>query len=306
MFGWSSRSSLVVAAVVCAGLGAGSAWAVQASASGGTSPSPVSRSASPQPSLPKPQLPRGVPIPGATAKAVPAVVASNVGCGQTITASVTLNGDLDCGASGLGLTISGNNINLNLGGHTIFGAIISDGPGSMGVDIKGTTDTVQNGKITNFLYGVFVGGKTATILNVRANANDYGIADLGTGTKITTSSAIENQQNGIYSVAVGGTYSGDHELNNGGDGILLYSSANVLVTGNVADNNGSNGIWVISNATGNILTKNVADFNGLYGIKNPSGSFTPGAFDGGGNTAKGNNYAVTPVDPTQCFDIACS
>jgi hypothetical protein len=183
MFGWTGRRSLVVAAVVCAGLGAGSAWAVQASASGSGSSTPSTPTA--------PKLP---PRPAGAAKVAPAVIATNAHCGQTLTASVTLNGDLVC--SGAGLIIAKDSVVLNLNSHTISGPGASTG--YYGVELSGKSDTVENGVITRFAYGIFTQGTTDTILNMRLNNSEYGVVDIGSGLKVTNSTAAFNAGYGMY------------------------------------------------------------------------------------------------------------
>lgn len=49
--------------------------------------------------------------------------AARTGCGQTITQSTTLERDLTCGQDGL--IVAGNNIILDLNGHTVSGVLSS-------------------------------------------------------------------------------------------------------------------------------------------------------------------------------------
>jgi parallel beta-helix repeat protein len=285
MFGWTGRRSLVVAAVVCAGLGAGSAWAVQASASGSHSPTSAAPTAPPAPVRPA----------GAAVKIAPAVIATIAHCGQTLTASVTLNGDLVC--SGDGLIIAKASVVLNLNGHTITGP----GGSYTGVRISGTSDTVENGVITGFGYGVNTYGTTDTILNVRVNHSAYGVIDYGSGLKVTTSTAAFNTYDGMFEGGTGATYSGDHELNNGYDGLVIQYGVKTLVTGNIANGNARFGIYEGSGA-GTTLTKNTANFNGSDGINANSDATV---VDGAGNTAKGNDY-VSGNPAVQCQGVVCT
>jgi len=233
----------------------------------------------------------------ANGQAAPAVIATNAHCGQTITASLTLNGDLVCTAS-LGLNVSGTSVVLNLNGHEISGA-----GGGNGVQIFGKSDTVENGLITDFFYGVFVFGATDTISAVRATYNgDAGIVDDGTGTKITNCVATNNVFTGIASSSTGSVLTGDHELNNGSTVSqpgLIVDGTKQTVTGNVANGNGGDGIDDFG--FGTTLTKNVANFNHLDGILVNEVA----AIDGAGNTAKGNGYAAGAT-PDQCNGVVCS
>jgi hypothetical protein len=286
MFGITIRRSTLLVAAVCIAAGAGTAAAVQASASG-DAPAPTAPT--------KPKLDSTPPVTprAAAGRLSPAVVATNAHCGQVLTASLTLNGDLNC--AGTALHITANNINLNLGGH-----VISGNSSGFGVDVAGTTDTVQNGVITQFDTGIYVHGKTVTVLNVRATYNNTGIADNGTTTKITTSVAASNYYHGIVSGGTGGVYSGVHELSNGLSGgfygLYLFGST-TTVTNNVANGNGGYGILDQGFATK--FTTTTADFNGLDGLYISEIA----AVDGGGNTAKGNGYGGGT--PEQCRGIVC-
>lgn len=80
-----------------------------------------------------------------------------IACGDTVYVSTTLTTDLDCRGKP-GLIMSGvvdplwsasGPVVLDLGGHTIRG----DGTG-VGVDIRHTTDTVENGTLAGFRTGV--------------------------------------------------------------------------------------------------------------------------------------------------------
>jgi len=51
------------------------------------------------------------------------------------------------------------------------------------------------------------------------------------------------------------------------------------------------------------LTTNIANFNAHDGIY--ISIYEPTVIDGGGNTAKGNDYASGAV-PAQCYGIVCS
>lgn len=209
-----------------------------------------------------------------------------------MTKSLTLNGDLLC--SGNGLTVSGTSVILNLNGHTIFGNV-----GFIGILVTGTTDTVKNGVVGLFSYGVEVQGTTDTVSTVQALFNQVGIADSGTSTKLTGDTAARNSADGIDSGAAGiAVYSGDHELSNAFNGLSFTGTAKITISSNVAESNGQYGI----SGGGGTLTNNVADFNGFDGIHIQSLGVT---LDGGGNVAKGNNW-VAGQKPYQCEQFPCS
>lgn len=279
---------VVLGAVLCTGLGAGGMWAAQAEASGGPTAAPTVQ----------PRPGHAPLVSRATLGLTPNAAATNAFCGETVTASLTLNGDLSC--NGPGLIVTASNVNVNLGGHVIYNLTVEDN--ATGVEVAGTTDTVQNGVVTGFTDGVHVApsGTADTVLNLRAEGNGYGIFDSGTGTKITTSVAAQNGFIGIYANGAGGTYSGDREISNSQNGLFASNVLNLVVTSNIADDNGFAGLAIYS-PNQVTMTKNTANFNGGDGID----ANDLLVIDGGGNTAKGNDYN-TGVTPQECLGIACS
>ena len=223
------------------------------------------------------------------------MLATNAQCGQVLTASLTLNGDLTC--TGDGLTMSGTAaIVLNLNGHVISG----NGTGT-GVTLSGKSETVQNGVISGFSFGVNVLGITGTVTKIRAVYNtSYGIVDLGTTTKLTTNVVLSSTLIGVYGLGSGSTYTGNQVVSNGltsgGYGIYVNGGKTIL-TSNITNGNGSFGIY--DSGAANTLTKNVANFNGNDGLYVSDLTVV----DGAGNTAKGNN---TVQGTEQCFNIVCS
>lgn len=279
----SRRAAVLVTVASVVAIGASAAMAVHANARGsGAAAQSVHRMA---PSPAGPLL--------ATRKVNPAVLATNAHCGQTITASLTLNGDLQC--SGNGLTVNGAAaVVLNLNGHQITGGA----SGSVGVTLTSKSATVENGVIINFTKAVQVVGVLDTVTNIRATLDSNGIVDLGTSTKVTNNVTWRNGSAGIYAGGSGGTFSGNHVLNNTFHGLEIVGSKNV-VTSNVANGNTYDGIYDGGYVT--TLTKNIANFNGHDGIY--LDDLTP--IDGGGNTAKGNDFTAG-VPAEQCLGIVCT
>lgn len=282
-----SRRAAVVAALTCVSvIGAGVLLAVQASANGRNSAAAGAN----HPNGPVPARPRA-----AAAQVRPAVLATNAHCGQTISANLTLNGDLVC-TTGDGLTVNSSAaVVLNLNGHTI------SGPGqvsAVGVYLVTKSATVENGTILGFNEAVQVLGITDTVTNVRMTLNAYGLVDFGTTSKVTNNVAWGNNYIGIYAGSTGGTYSGNHALNNGTQGINVVGSKDVL-TSNIANGNTIYGIY--DGGYGTTLTKNVANFNGNDGIY--VDDLTP--TDGAGNTAKGNDFTAGAL-AEQCRGIVCT
>lgn len=246
----------------------------------------------PGPRATPPAPPRQTRPNGVTPNVVP-----NATCGKVLTASLTLNTDLFCPNGGVGITITGNNVVLNLNGHVVFGYQTNGGSVPVGVLVRGTTDTVENGLVSEWGYGIDVIGDKAVITNVRSTYNLYnGIASFSSGAKFTNNVAASNAGYGMLTTGANNTITGNSFVSNRLDGLYAGGTGDVI-TSNRASGNHSNGID--DNDYGGKLTTNVANFNGSDGIY----VYTFNAIDGGGNTAKGNNIALAPDE--QCYGIAC-
>lgn len=87
-----------------------------------------------------------------------APVLTTVACGAQITSDITLDNDLSC--AGNALLVSGDDIRIDLNGHTLSGAAAGNGitvTASHGVTIFG-------GTVTGFLSGIFVAGSTDVVI----------------------------------------------------------------------------------------------------------------------------------------------
>jgi parallel beta-helix repeat protein len=224
-----------------------------------------------------------------------------------LTASLTLNGDVNC-PSGAGLTVAGDNVVINLNGHGIIG-----NASAVGMHVVGNADTIENGLVEGWATGVLIDNakarpSKATILSIRVEWSlQTGIQDSGSSTRITNSSVFATGSptqpgNGILAEnATGGTYAGDRELNNRNTGLYIRSSGPITVTGNFATGNLNYGIAAFE-AAGLTLSGNRANNNGNDGINLDALDVT----DGGGNTARGNDYTSPAAGPPeQCFGVAC-
>ena len=94
---------------------------------------------------------------------VPAAAADEVGCGEVISSSVTLQHDLEC-ESQIALIVAGEGVTVDLGGNTIryLGEAASDhdpfthvGVLVEGVDVTTREVTVRNGRIEGYTASVF-------------------------------------------------------------------------------------------------------------------------------------------------------
>jgi parallel beta-helix repeat protein len=291
---------------------AASAWGWSAHATDSpTSPRPApngtATSAAPKLKLPAlapaPDLPAQ---PGRHAMHAQAATATNVICGATLTASITLNGDLTCSgtASGFALRITKASVVLNLGGHTIQNSD-SDFTG-YGVLVAANSDTVENGIITGFDDGVKINGNengpaaTSTkVTALRATYDRYGINDGGSKTSLTSNIVYGNEY-GVIQFGADSTVNGNIATGNTYDGLYLQGPG-TTISNNQADGNGVDGISVNVVTAHDLIKDNVANFNQGDGIVNVSRD----TIDGGGDLAKGNGYGSGQI-PEQCYDVACS
>ncbi|MGN6723923.1 MAG: hypothetical protein ACTHJM_15040 [Marmoricola sp.] len=282
----SRKRVATVVVLLCLASGGGWALSAQAFASSATRQAATTTTLSPTP----PRPPSGV-----HSSATPTVTATNAHCGQTITASLTLNGDLTCpGATAL--TVAGTSVTLNLNGHTI-----NSDNSSYCIVVSGTTDTVENGTITHCYVGILANGSKGTYTKLTITSSSYGVDDLGASDKITANTVAGNAATGIIASGDGATLTGNRvSSNNWG---MVVEGSGVNASGNALDSNTVNGLYInessLATAT---ITANSANYNGSEGMYTVPGSGP--ATDGGGNTAHGNGY--TNATSTQCVGIACS
>jgi parallel beta-helix repeat protein len=159
-----------------------------------------------------------------------------VACGQTITASVTLDHHLNCPASN-GIFIGASNVVLDLGGHTITGPAptATTGVGVRGVIVlqNRTGVTVRNGTIRGFDSAVDVapGANSTTVTGLLLDGNGLGIR-VSTGTssnRLTANTIINTTRFSGMQVGGNGHVIEDNTLNNvHGTGVILSGSNNVI------------------------------------------------------------------------------
>ena len=108
-----------------------------------------------------------------------APAASELSCGETITADTTLTSDLvDCPSNGI--VIGADDITLDLNGHTVAGnGRAVSCPRNEICDVGVANDghdgiTVRNGSVRGFASGVFVGrARNNRVLNVSSSRNQF-------------------------------------------------------------------------------------------------------------------------------------
>ena len=243
-------------------------------------------------STPSPHTPP--PLRAKAPAAHTAALASNVHCGQTVTASLTLNGDLYC-PGGTALTVGGSNVVLNLNGHILGGS----GTGTA-IVVNGKSDTVENGLISEFILGMDITGTADTVSAVRITyQTGTGLVDEGIGTKLTNNFIAFSGTDGIVSIGSNAVYTGNHVVNSGNNG-MIFEGFNASVTGTVS--NGNDGAGINDLGSGTKLTKNTTNYNGYDGIY----SYDARLVDGGGNTASYNAPHAGATRAVQCLGVVCS
>lgn len=211
----------------------------------------------------------------------PAIASSSSMCGASITASTTLTGNVGpCPSDGL--VISASDVVLNCNGYTVTGS----GPETGIQTAAGVSGaTIENCRVTNFVYGILLGnGGGDKLLNNEAfNNTVLGFFIVSDGSLIRNNVALENAQGGFAFVGSGNSngYGYDNKvLNNkairngqsGGDnGFGFIATVGDTVTNNKAVNNSGGGFYVSTLgpifASGNTFTGNKAIKNGAWGFQ---------------------------------------
>lgn len=236
------------------------------------------------------------------------------GCPYTIDRPglYVLAGDLTCPGPAPAITITADDVRLNLGGNTLTGDERGDGVRAEGTSENPITGLrIANGTVTgfddgielDFAPGARVAGVTATgndddgvdigdspaarVAGVTARDNDIeGIAvDDSPGARIVGNTV---ERNGISGIDVGNcdrcVIAGNRIADNGGRG-LFFSGAGARIEGNTIAGNGSAGIDMEDSGTsGNLVRGNRVTGNDDNGIEVSGGDGN--RFEG--NTATGN------------------
>jgi hypothetical protein len=172
------------------------------------------------------------------------VIASGSGMGTKITSLpyeiktsgfYFLAGDLTYNGSGNAITVSADNVTLDLMG---FNLIYTGGVGGYGIRMSGLANVeIRNGTVRGgFLYAIYEDnpaiGTQHRVINVRAKANSGGIWLCGKNHLVKNCSALNNGMNGIY---IDSGLVADSISCNNSQGILVHGPGSAL--GNIANNN---------------------------------------------------------------------
>jgi parallel beta-helix repeat protein len=231
---------------------------------------------------------------------VSATPASAEPCGLTVSSSYTLTSDVT-GCTGIAITVTGNNLVLDLNGRTVScrPGIAGDGPGIYVPDRTGVT--IRNGTVRYCDNGIYLEeGGGHTITNVTAIDNIGGLTGggiFGEGIQLYGSNDNRIINNRVIH---NGTFAG----------IDLFDSNRNLIEGNLVQDNNiiqvnaqgqprvmqDIGIWIIfigdfASASNNIVRGNNVLRNGLDGIQLGTASTDNTAE---ANTVAGNGFGQRP------------
>lgn len=194
----------------------------------------------------------GLVLLGATAIAPQgASAATNVTCGQVITASIKLKNDLHC-PTGVGLVVQGNNIQVKLDGHTISSDLVTLSVTEDSIlNDPSSPDITYTTKSANDMFG-----------GIRVDGSNNLLKGPGTVTGFAAGVVITGPGGG--NVVNGLTVSeniGPAGTDFLGDGILIMESSNNTVINNVVTKNGPySGVATFGDATKNTIKGNtIAD-----------------------------------------------
>src|SRR5919112_1535191 len=121
------------------------------------------------------------------------IPSASLSCGQVVTTSVKLSANLDCASDGL--LVQGDNIVIDLNGHTIKGP----GPSASKIGVSvAANDAVEidgPGAITGFQAGVLAAGGHNDVINgVSFEGNQIAVFLTGTsGANIQNNMIVDNQ-----------------------------------------------------------------------------------------------------------------
>jgi parallel beta-helix repeat protein len=168
----------------------------------------------------------------------PMAATAAVACGQTITASMTLDQDLTC--PGTAIFVNNDGVVLNLAGHTISGPVPSGGT-TRGIQV--TFDhhgvTIANGIIRGFDVGVQFGGRAdGTVTGLTLDANGGGIFTQtdSSGSRIAGNTIVNTTQfsgvqlGGSRHTVEGNTFSMGHST-----AVFLSGNENVIRANRISE-----------------------------------------------------------------------
>jgi hypothetical protein len=219
----------------------------------------------------------GVTALAGAALTAPPAFAAHIQCGDTITASTTLDSDLvDC--PGPGIRVTGPNVTLDLGGHTVDGTGTGTGVQAtacpFGVECEATNSfTLRNGHVRDFRTGVdaFDGPFLVEDLVVTENLVTGLTANHAIGATVRGVLAHDNGAGGINLGFLQDATVVDNEVHSNGSGLGGGTVVGTDIERNSIHGNEFNGL-AFTDVRGNRIAHNRIAGSGLYGMFFENGS----------------------------------
>ncbi len=240
-------------------------------------------------------------------------LAQNVECGDIVTQDTKLESDLNC--AGDGLMIAGQDVTLDLNGHSITGqptsvGIRSGDPTSESCE-AGSHVAIRNGAIEGFGQGVAFSSapEQADIALLSIRRNHIGVtSEHCTGITVRNSSITANSDGGISTAFVAFDLEGNEISHNGGEGFECGHGNGVIGRNSVIGNAGG-GIFLNGNCRAEISDNRIG-WNGGLGIAgdhsairrnrivgNEGGGVVASSSEVIGNWISGNRAALELIGP---------
>jgi parallel beta-helix repeat protein len=197
-------------------------------------------------------------------------LSSSLLCGQVITTSVKLSSNLDCASDGL--LVQGDNIVIDLNGHTIKGPGPSASKIGISVADNNGVQITGSGTIEGFQAGVLAsGGSKDTITDVNFNGNQIAIFLTGTTGADIQNNMITNNQIGMAAhSSTSTTFKKNVLTENDLTGVTLVNSGNNSIDSNTIKKS-KNGVFNDAQSVGNSITSNTLMENSGVDLNNGNG-----------------------------------
>ncbi len=202
--------------------------------------------------------------------------------------SYRLTGSLAVPAGTNGISVTANNVTIDMNGFSITGPGSTSGVVN-GVGASGIADvTVENGTITGMGLAIVL-GNSGIVRNVHADTNGFGI-DVGDNSVVEGCTANNSTTNYGIECSMGCSISGNTANGNADEGIFC-SGSGCQITGNTA--NGNIGVGIDCDKNACVISGNTVLGNPTLGI----GCFGTGCLISG-NTVVNSTQGIEAGDTT--------
>lgn len=243
----------------------------------------------------------------------------NLSCDDTITGSVTLDGDLQCNETALTVNAP-TGATIDCAGHTLTGAYPTVTSG-FGIQVIGSTGvTIRNCTIRNFKTGVaFQGSRGNTLINSTLRSNGIGVWMVSVGRAGSEQMSTDNVVSGnllalndsglmLSQGADRNRLIGNTVQNSTNVGIDINSALHTLISGNSIHGTGALGISLLKSDGMTLTANSVLSHTIGVSLNGNGGLFTGNTWRNNGtglevvgtsaNNLLYNNYFSNPVNVT--------